>query len=440
MQIDKVTLNDLSIFHEDAAASVFHQLDNTRTVAGRTMLRKLFANPLTSLDQIQATQATLKRIITKQQEWPLEVTNGSIQVIERYYDSVIDPLPSHSNSFDYLLYRIFHSHDYFLLRFSIPHMLDFLKSMRELTLLLDGSIALPRNLHYPMQRARELLADSKLNIVWNTSKGAKPSGIKLMNLAHFYLYNYRDQMLELVDTYALLDAYYSMAIAVDKKGLTFPDFEENELPKLEVKGLFHPLLEAPVAYDVRLDPHKNFLFLTGANMAGKSTFIKAVGIAAYLAHLGMAVPALHMQLSMFNGILSNIQVADNILKGESYFFNEVQRIKNTISTISDSRKWLILIDELFKGTNVEDAMKCSLTVIQGLVKVKHSIFILSTHLYEISELLQPYTNINFKFFETTVNGDQLAFSYLLKDGVSSDRIGYLILRREKVVEMLEQLK
>jgi DNA mismatch repair protein MutS len=76
-------------------------------------------------------------------------------------------------------------------------------------------------------------------------------------------------------------------------------------------------------------------------------------------------------------------VADNIAKGESYFFNEVQRIKNTIYKINDGKKWLVLIDELFKGTNVQDAMKCSLTVIKGLIKIRNSLFILSTHLYEI---------------------------------------------------------
>jgi len=107
--------------------------------------------------------------------------------------------------------------------------------------------------------------------------------------------------------------------------------------------------------------------------------------------------------------------------------------------ITDNRKWLVLIDELFKGTNVQDAMKCSSTVIKGLIKIKNSVFILSTHLYEIAEELKKYPNISFKYFETSINDDQLEFSYHLKDGISNDRLGYLILKREKVVEMLEKL-
>jgi DNA mismatch repair ATPase MutS len=198
-------------------------------------------------------------------------------------------------------------------------------------------------------------------------------------------------------------------------------------------------LPSPVAYDVQLSQQHNFIFLTGANMAGKSTFIKAVGTAVFLAHLGMGVPAKEMQLSLFDGILSNINVVDNIARGESYFFNEVQRIKNTIIKINNKNKWLVLIDELFKGTNVQDAMKCSSTVIEGIIKMKNSVFILSTHLYEIGEDLKQYANISFKYFETAVKDDQLEFSYQLKDGISNDRLGYLILKREKVVEMLDGL-
>ena len=146
-----------------------------------------------------------------------------------------------------------------------------------------------------------------------------------------------------------------------------------------------------------------------------------------------------MELSLFDGLLSNINVVDNISKGESFFYNEVQRVKNTILKVSDKRKWLILIDELFKGTNVEDAKKCSTVVIEGLIKIKSSLFILSTHLYEISENLNGHPNIDFKYFETEVTGDKLVFNYQLKDGVSNDRLGYLILKKEKVIDLLENL-
>ncbi|HEY1114310.1 MAG TPA: DNA mismatch repair protein MutS, partial [Chitinophagaceae bacterium] len=261
------------------------------------------------------------------------------------------------------------------------------------------------------------------------------------NLYYAYQFkvNYRSDTHELVDIFSRLEAWYSMAMAVKTYDLQFPQFSDEEQPFFKAEGLYHILLQQPVSYDLVMDPKQNFLFLTGANMAGKSTLIKAVGSSVFLAHIGMGVPARSMQLTLFDGLLSNINVADNIAKGESYFFNEVQRIKNTIYKINDGKKWLVLIDELFKGTNVQDAMKCSLAVIRGLIKIKNSLFILSTHLYEIGEELKDQPNIAFKYFETTVTDEQLSFSYQLKDGISNDRIGYVILKREKVVEMLEKL-
>ena len=153
----------------------------------------------------------------------------------------------------------------------------------------------------------------------------------------------------------------------------------------------------------------------------------------------MGVPAEKMELTLFDGILSNINVEDNIVKGESYFFNEVKRIRDTVSRISDGKRWLVLIDELFKGTNIQDAMKCSLAVIGGLINMKNGLFILSTHLYEIGEELKKYPSISFKYFETKLEDNELRFSYQLKEGISQDRMGYLILQKEGVIDLLNNI-
>jgi DNA mismatch repair ATPase MutS len=265
------------------------------------------------------------------------------------------------------------------------------------------------------------------------------SNATILIYANFIRFRFKKGITELIDLYSKLDAYLSLAKAGEKYRFQFPTFIESKEPFFESDGLYHFMLAKPIDYSIGLSKKENFLFLTGANMAGKSTFIKAVGIAIYLAHLGMGVPASSMQLSFFDGIISNIQVTDNIAKGESFFFNEVQRIKNTIERINDGKKWLILIDELFKGTNQQDAVKCSTIVIEGLRKMQNGLFILSTHLYEIGAPLQQYSNIQFRYFETAVQDDQLRFSYQLKNGVSNDRLGYLILKREGVVGLLDKL-
>lgn len=437
MLVDKTTLSDLSIFHHEEELSVFHHLNFTRTIEGKEWLRQMLSKPLTDLRSIKDAQTIIKETMQAIDVWPEAITNGTIMVIERFYDTPVNELPSNPGTIGTLSYQIFSAPDFALTRYSVQHAISFVQGLHQTAGLLKHTQSTQLQTwceHIKMLLNKPVVADMK---VWDKKK--KLRGEDILRFGHFLKRQFKYEIFELIDIYSRLDAYYSLAMACRKYGFTFPELKESAEPYIEAKQLFHPLLQTPVAYDVKLNKNENFLFLTGANMAGKSTFIKAIGVAVYMAHIGMGVPAQQMQLSMFDGLLSNIQAADNIIKGESYFFNEVQRIRSTIERISNGKKWLILIDELFKGTNVQDAMKCSTVVIEGLRKMNNALFILSTHLYEIGEALKQYSNIQFRYFETHVENDQLVFSYHLKEGISNDRLGYLILRREGVVDMLEKL-
>lgn len=438
METDKTTLHDLSIFQHEEEFSIFHKLDLTRTVGGREKLKSILNKSLSDLTSIQDVQITLRLILEKMEEWPLSISNGSVMMIHKFYESNIDQIPARPTASSAYLYKIFHAPDYSLVKFSTGHAFDFIKGIRQIIKIFLTEKA-PGNLQRILQKAKILNEKHQLNIIDAKEKTSDLTMAEMLGLAHYIRYHFKQNLLEIIEIYFQLDAWYGMAMAVKELDLVFPKFTLSKEPLLKAKGLYHILLAEPVAYDLDLSQNNNFMFLTGANMAGKSTFIKAVGGAVFLAHVGMGVPARSMEISLFDGLLSNINVVDNVMKGESYFYNEVQRIKKTILKINDGRKWLILIDELFKGTNVQDAMKCSTVVIEGLIKIKNSLFILSTHLYEIGEVLKDYGNIDFKYFETNVEGEQLSFNYRLKDGISNDRLGYLILKREKVIELLEKL-
>ena len=438
MDIDKTTLNDLAVFQHDEESSIFHKLNFTRTTGGRERLRQIFNTSLKDINSIQNVQKTLQLILEKKHEWPLIISNGSIMVIHKFFETILDQMPARPTPSAAYFYKIFHAPDYSLAKYSAGHAFDFIKGMQQIIAVFYKEDA-PANMKKLLLKASILLQKNNVEIIAKKEKFTNLSITEMLRLAYYVRYHFRQNLEELIDIYFQLDAWYAMAMATDTYQLTFPSFKETAKPELTVKKLYHVLLNDPVAYDLELSEANNFIFLTGANMGGKSTFIKAVGGAVFLAHIGMGVPAKEMELSLFDGLLSNINVEDNIVKGESYFFNEVQRIKKTIIKITDGRKWLILIDELFKGTNVQDAMKCSTVVIEGLIKIQSSLFILSTHLYEIGEALKKYPNINFKFFETTIEDEKLSFNYNLKDGISNDRIGYLILKREKVIELLEKL-
>ncbi|GAO44993.1 MutS-related protein [Flavihumibacter petaseus] len=438
MNIDKISLQDLAIFHSDEEQSIFHRLNFTRTVNGKEWLLKFFREPFDKPGPILETQQIISQIHQHLDNWPGSISNGTLMVIARFYDAQIDHIPAAHAPLAGLRYRLINGPDFSMVRYSIGHFTDFVRGFRQLSGLLSQP-GIPKTLQNLLNRANDLLNHKPLEDLAARPPGKQFSMTEVVYYGHFLLYRFKSHAFELMQLYGKLDAWYSMAMAMRSLKLSFPVIREDENPFIKAEKLYHLLLPQPIAYDLLLDPTHNFLFLTGANMAGKSTFIKAVGSATYLAHLGMGVPAENMELTLFEGILSNINVTDNIIKGESYFFNEVQRIRNTIIKINDNHKWLVLIDELFKGTNIKDAMRCSLAVIEGLVKIRHSLFILSTHLYEIGEDLKDHPNIIFRYFETRVEDEQLAFNYQLKTGISNDRIGYLILKREKVLDLLNNL-
>lgn len=439
MEADSTTYNDLNIFHQEEHFSIFNKLNFTKTAEGSQWLRTFFHHPFSEIGPITETQHIIRDISDQMHLWPTSVSNGTLMVISKFYESGIDSIPSKTDFISTMSYKIFHAPDFSLLNYSLTHVADLLRGMAQLVTLFDHPGTAPV-MHKHILRAKDLIGQETAQELASRDAGKEFSLAETIRIGRYIRYQYKTQAQELISIFGRLDAWYSMASATKHFQFAFPEFSSSDKPILNAEGLYHILLPNPVPYNVDMNTASNFIFLTGANMAGKSTFIKAIGSAVFLAHLGMGVPATKMQLTVFDGLLSNINVVDNIIKGESYFFNEVQRIKNTILKINDNRKWLVLIDELFKGTNVQDAMKCSTIVIKGLSRISNSLFILSTHLYEISEELKAYPTISFRYFETEVKEDELQFSYQLKEGVSNDRIGYLILKREKVIEMLEKIK
>ena len=438
MEIDNTTLQDLAIINGADDFSVFNKIDFCKTAGGRSRLLAMLQQPLDSIAAIEGIQQTLQLILQKEQHWPQQISNGSVMVIQKFYQTVVADIPEHPSPFTAFIFTIWHKADYSLIKYSTGHCFDFIKGMQNLLQHFNNADT-PAPFKKICQQIEQLINKDELVIIAQRPRIADLQVTEQLQLAHYLKYQFKEQLLTLIDHYAQLDAWYSMAMAVKQHGLQFPRFVSSNQPLLKAEGLYHLLLENAVKYDVTLTPDRNFLFLTGANMAGKSTFIKAVGVAVFLAHIGMGVPGHQLELSLVDGLLSNINITDNLGKGESYFFNEVQRIKSTVTKISDGRNWLILIDELFKGTNVEDAMKCSATVIEGFLKLHNTLFILSTHLYEIGATLKQHANISFNYFETTIKEGELIFSYQLKAGISNDRLGYLILKKEGVVDLLEQL-
>jgi DNA mismatch repair ATPase MutS len=438
MRVDKTTLYDLAVFHKEDEYSLFSKIDYTRTAEGRSALYQLFSSPFDNLKDIHEKQAILSLYENKINEWPSRITNGTLLIIEKFLDENPDTIPKHPDSIRALVYKLLHPADYAMIHFSMKQMFEFIKGFESIILFFSNQ-NIPPKLALLLQQAERIVNDRRLIEFKSHDNFTSLSRASILSFGSVFHVDMIANVRKLVTIYGHLDAWYAMAFANHTLKLSTPDFIDQFEPSINAKGLRHIMLAEPVAYDLTMDKNANFIFLTGANMAGKSTLIKAIGLSVYLSHLGMGVPAKQMQLTLFDGILTNINVEDNLVKGESYFFNEVKRIRETIIKITNGKRWLVLIDEIFKGTNIQDAMKCSTAVIKGLIKMHNGLFILSTHLYEIGEELKTLPSISFKYFETQLINNELFFSYQLKDGISQDRMGYLILQKEGVTKLLDDI-
>ena len=437
MYIDKTTLYDLSVFNPQDDSSLFYLIDYTTTSEGKSELIQILHHPLNKIDDIFDVQEILKQICDKIDHWPSEISNGTLLVIEKFFDDNPDPIPEEITHLQAKFYKWIHPRDYALILFSMKQLFLLIKGYQKIHQYFC-QLHLPKPLAEIISETKRILSNKNLQLLTHKNSFDELSQREILYFGRLFHVGLVQETRILIKRYGKLDAWYAMARANKELSLNVPVFT-NASTLIDASALRHLLLEDAVSYDIKMNKESNFIFLTGANMAGKSTLIKAVGLSVYMAHLGMGVPAHEMKLSLFEGLLSNINISDNISKGESYFFNEVKRIKETIEKINDGRNWLVLIDELFKGTNIQDAMKCSTAVIRGLIKIKQCLFILSTHLYEIGEDLKDLPTIDFKYFETILKESELHFSYQLKDGISQDRMGYLILKKEGVISLLENL-
>jgi DNA mismatch repair protein MutS len=120
MELDNTTYNDLSVFQHEEEFSIFHRLCFTRTSQGRDWLLKYFSNPFSDLRPILDTQQIVRSIIAHIDDWPNEISNGTLMVIEKFYDSNVDAIPN-ANIVQALSYKLFSGGDFSLVRYSISH-------------------------------------------------------------------------------------------------------------------------------------------------------------------------------------------------------------------------------------------------------------------------------------------------------------------------------
>ena len=232
--------------------------------------------------------------------------------------------------------------------------------------------------------------------------------------------------------YFLFEAYLSLSFAIIKYQFNFPTFTDS---KFSLQNVYHPLLVNPVVNNFVAS--RNVILLTGPNMSGKSTFLKAVSLCVYLGHIGLGVPALKAEMPFFSTIAVYINLNDDILSGYSHFMTEVINLKNVITKAATGEKCFAVFDELFRGTNIEDAVEISTTTITGLMKFKNSVFLISTHLHQLKEIEEVKTNNIATFYiDCELKENIPQFNYKLKEGWSDLKLGRILFENEGLNKML----
>jgi DNA mismatch repair protein MutS len=442
MRNDRTTLKDLSIFSSDGQGSVFALLDRTVTQAGRDVLRRHVQHPPATYEALAEMQDVVRFWMQHSGNWPEDISNGTLVMLERFFESADHgsrPPRGLALLLGSLAQKLLNRNEYFFTQFSVSHLSDLMRGCRQLTALLADAAILPDQLRRELEEMEAQLQHPLVDELVRVHKATPYT--TLLRLSYRARRELKPAVQRLMHHYARLDAWRSMALASLQHGWALPELLPALPAQLEAEGLSHPLLPRPVAYPVAFSPEQHFMVLTGANMSGKTTFMRALGVGALLAHLGMGVPARRMKISFLQGIITNMHVEDNILRGESYFFAEVQRMKQTARQLTEPAPHLVLMDELFKGTNVHDAYECTRAVIEGLLLHPHHLMILSTHLYEVAQHFSAHPRIRFAYFMTQMGADgSFDFSYELRQGISNDRIGYRILQQEGVLDLLRQQK
>ncbi|MGE9313063.1 MutS-related protein [Niabella sp. CJ426] len=244
------------------------------------------------------------------------------------------------------------------------------------------------------------------------------------------------EMQELLNFVYEVDLYIAVSDVARAKGFSYARALAPEGNLLSAKGLAHPCIDKAIGNDLELNVQNNVMFLTGANMAGKSTLMKAIGINFYLAHMGFPVAATEMIFSVREGMYSSINVADNIGLGYSHFYAEVVRVKQAAVAAASGKRLLLMFDELFKGTNVKDAYDGTLAVTKGFASYQECLFIVSTHIIEVAAALNDEDNVQFVYMPTVMEGLVPRYTYKLEKGITEDRQGMMIINNEGILELL----
>ncbi|RYF83972.1 MAG: hypothetical protein EON98_09830, partial [Chitinophagaceae bacterium] len=209
----------------------------------------------------------------------------------------------------------------------------------------------------------------------------------------------------------------------------FPKFSIAHF-SLEGKGIGHPLIpeDQRVNNDFSLNGIAKIGLITGSNMAGKSTFLRSLGVNIVLAQSGAPVCASNFLLSPVQ-LVSSMRIADNLAENTSTFYAELKKLRTVIDMVKTHEPVFILLDEILRGTNSYDRHKGSAALIRQLIK-EDAVAVIATHDVELAQMQNSFpTSIENYHFDVEVEGEELYFDYKLKTGVCKSLNASILMKK-----------
>ncbi|HWK02470.1 MAG TPA: hypothetical protein VNS58_02490 [Puia sp.] len=433
---DKQTLDDLNLLGKYKPNAVYGIFNQVKTNGGERLLETMFHSPLTDPDKINTRSRLFQYFQDKELKFPFG--NEAFHIVENYLGM------RNSSNFlvaaagilrKKLLVSLVHDEQYDIIRTGLLASIEMLNMLKDFVHQLEEDCNDPY--HDQVLALRMIFTDRRME--WLTpERGVQQLPLlKIARYDHLLRHALRAEMATIMERIYDLDVCIAVSDVARAKGFSYAHALPGEHYIFSTTALSHPGLEKAVANPVTLQKDSNFLFLTGANMAGKSTFMKSFGIAVYLAHMGFPVAAKEMVFSVRDGLYSSINVPDNLSLGYSHFYAEVLRVKKVAEEVSQSRNLVVIFDELFKGTNVKDAYDATLSVTAAFSEYRNCFFIISTHIIEVGEILQKRCdNLQFAYLPTVMEDTVPRYTYQLAEGVTSDRHGMMIIENENILEII----
>ena len=436
-ETDKQTLEDLNILGKYKNNSIYSIFSHTVTRGGERLLEKMFLNPLTDAGDINRRTSVFSYWKDHDIAFPGETKE--CDVVEQYLSGA---------SGKHWVFNLFVLGKAKVLEFignksvleqwheQVLTTIFFLQKTRKYLSEIVKTIG-NNPMEERVKRGIALLEEKAFREILDF-RGEKLTLGEMFKFDKILRCDLNKKLLEHIGLFHEIDVNTVVGRVARERNFCFPVASGDSPVSMGIRGLFHPALPGAVSNDLEITRDKNIFFLTGANMAGKSTLMKSFGIAVYMAHMGFPVAARSMEFAIQDGLYTSINVPDNINMGYSHFYAEVLRVKKVAVEVSLSKRLVVIFDELFKGTNVKDAFDATLAVTEALAERRNSAFMISTHIIEVGQELGKHCdNVTFAYLPTVMKGKLPTYTYVLEPGITSDKHGMIIINNEKIIEIIK---